>query len=204
LVPQLKGLLTELYAASVDGGFLAHGGFLTRGETALFLSGAPGAGKTTLTTALAASGWAYGGDDIVRIEADGRACGAPFAAAVKSGAWSLTEPYAPEIAGLPTDRRGDGQLVRYWLPPTLAERSPRPIGAVILLARQAGERAVLRPIEPLVALTAILGSAYAERWSLDGQALEALAATLEAARCRRLVYSDIAEAVAAIETLVDV
>ncbi|MFC3068956.1 P-loop NTPase family protein [Phenylobacterium soli] len=197
----LKAELTEAYVESVETGFLAHGALLVRGEATLIVSGAPGAGKTTLTLALASSGWTYGGDDIVRIDPDARVRGAPFAAAVKSGAWALAARFAPDLLGLPIALRADGQQVRYWRPARLADRAPRAPTAVVLLARQAGAAASLEAIAPLEALHALVESAYAAHWRLDGDALAALAGRLETATCARLVYEDLDAAVALIESL---
>lgn len=203
LIPAIKAELTQLYADGVEGAFLAHGALLTRNGASLFATGPPGAGKTTLTLALAAAGWAYGGDDIVRFTPDGRASGAPFAAAVKTGAWPILEPRWPELAQLATWRRADGQATRYLRPPRLAGREPRPLTAVVLLDRRDGAGAELQPLAPVEALSAILDAAYASRWRLDPDALEALATRIEAASCRRFVYSDLDAAVAALEGLAD-
>lgn len=201
LAAQVKAALTELYVEGVEGAFLAHGALLAREGFSLFLSGRPGAGKTTLTLALAAAGWAYASDDIVRIGPDGLATGAPFAAAVKTGAWALLQDRWPQVGALPTWRRADGQDVRYLLPGKLAARTPRPLDAVLLLDRRERAAAELQPVEPVEALSEILESAYSARWRLDAPALSALAARLEAARCRRLVYSDLDDAVSLIGSL---
>jgi hypothetical protein len=201
LPAMLKAQITEAYVEAVDDGFLAHGALLARGRACLILSGAPGAGKTTLTVAMAAAGWSYGGDDIVRFDADGQVRGAPFAAAVKSGAWPLASRFAPQIEALPVAVRADGQQVRYWRPARLASRTPRPPTGIVLLSRRAGARAHLEEIHPLEALHALLESAYAARWRLDGEAIAALAARIEAAACVRLVYEDLPAALYALEAL---
>jgi hypothetical protein len=203
LAPELKAALTDLVLQAVSGAFLTHGAWLVRGDRGLVLSGAPGAGKTTLTAALAAAGWRYGGDDILRVEPDGRARGVPFAAAMKRGAWPLLAPSVPGLAELPVWRRGDGQEVRYALPSALAPREPRPIGAVVLLDRQADASASLTALHPVEALTALLDSAWSPERRLDGEALAGLAGALEQAGCWRLTYSDLAEAVAAVDGLGD-
>ncbi|HEY8616502.1 hypothetical protein [Phenylobacterium sp.] len=203
LAPAIKATLTDHYVQAVSGAFLAHGALLVRDGRSVFLSGDPGAGKTTLTLALSAAGFQYGGDDIVRIEPDGRVLAAPFAAAVKSGAWPLVEAFAPAVAGLPTWLRADSQRVRYYLPPNRAERSPRTLDAVLLLDRQAGAAAALQPLHAVDALTAILASAYSARGALDAAALQGLAGSVARARPHRLVYSDLDAAVALIAGLLD-
>lgn len=201
LAPQLKATLTDLYVEAVDGAFLAHGALLSRDGASLFLSGGPGAGKTTLALALCAAGWSFGADDIVRVEPDGRASPVPFAACAKSGAWPLLEPLWPGFARRPAWTRSDGQMVRYLMPPGASDRTPRPMGAVVVLARRAEGPASLQPIGAMDALRAVIESAHATRWSMTGEALAALAARLEGAQRRRLVYSDLTGAVAALEEL---
>lgn len=201
LVPAIKALLTELYADAVADGFLTHGALLRRDGKTLFLTGEPGAGKTTLTLALAAAGFAYGGDDIVRIGADGLARPAPFAAAAKSGAWDLLAARMPDLAKAPVHRRADGQLVRYLRPASLEALPPAPLDVVLLLQREADAAPALKPVHPLDALVALLDSAFSRKGAAEGETLSALASRLEAAACFRLTYSDLDRAVVAVEGL---
>jgi hypothetical protein len=194
-VPRLKAILTGRYCAAVGEGFLAHAALVSAREKRVLLTGIPGAGKTTLTLALCAAGFAYGADDIVHIKGDGRAEGAPFAAAVKAGAWPLLARAYPELAELPTHLRGDGQFVRYLTPRRLEEGGARPIDAVFVLERHAGTSAELTPIEPREAFCTLLESGYAERRSVDGVTLEALARDLSRAVCARLTYCSVDDAV---------
>ncbi len=204
LASELKAQLTDLYANGFRSGFLAHGGLLTRNGRTVFLSGAPGAGKTTLTLALAAAGWAFCGDDIVRVHADGLVRAMPFAAAVKSGAWELLEPLWPEVGDLQAWVRSDGQITRYFLPPNRADREARPLDGFVILAREAGAAPRLELVEPAAALAVLLESAYAAGRGLEPGILEAVAGRLGAVVCRRLVYDDLTQAVQAMEGLFDV
>jgi len=201
-IPRLKAVLTEHYAAAVSDAFLVHAAFLVRGRKGLLISGAPGAGKTTLCVALARSGFEYQGDDIVRLESGGRAAGTPFAACVKSGAWSLVAPYAPEIAELPVYRRGDGKDVRY-LPMPPSDRRPRGIDVVLLLSRQPGAAPAFEPVEPLEAFSTLLESAFSAKGAITAPALKTFAKAIEAAASFRFIYSDVAGAIKAIKGLAD-
>lgn len=204
LVAHVKAILTDLYVDAVETGFLAHGALLLKGERRLLLSGAPGAGKTTLALALAAAGWQYGGDDIVHISPDGAAKGVPFAAAVKDGSVSLLSEIWPDLQRLPASVRSDGQRARYLRPANRAAAPPGPLNVVVTLARRPGAPAELCPISAFDALSAIVQSAYARRWRMTGDAFCALAASLDQAVCARLDYSDLEPAVQAIESLVHV
>lgn len=197
LAAHVKAILTDLYVEAADNGFLTHGALLLKGEHALLLSAEPGAGKTTLALALAAAGWGYGGDDIVRISPQGAARGVPFAAAVKSGAVSLLRGIWPQLEQLPEWVRADGQRARYLLPANRA-LTPRPLSIVVTLARRPGAPAELTPISPVEALDAIVQSAHARRWRMTGEALGRLAESLDRAACLRLEYSELQPAVRAI------
>jgi hypothetical protein len=201
-VPALKGLVTEEYCHAVREGFVAHGGLVSSNGRGVFLSGEPGAGKSTLALALCARGFAYGSDDIVHIGADGAASGIPFAAAAKSTAWELLDPYLPHLASLPIYERADAQLTRYVLPERLDREGPRPMDIVLLLARKAGAEAKLEPLAPLQSLCALLDSGYSRRNALDAATLEALARNLSRAKSYRLIYDGLSGAIATIESLI--
>lgn len=200
-VPRLKALLTEHYCGCVGEGFLAHGALVSLAGKRVFLGGEPGAGKTTLTLALVGQGFAYGGDDIVHISADGRACAIPFAAAAKSGAWELIRDYVPGFDRLVIHEREDGKLVRYVAPAELDDLGPRRIDLFLLLNRKQGASAHFDPLTQLQALCALLESGYSKRGAISAHTLEKLAGALAAANCARFRYDDPAEAVTAIRSM---
>ena len=201
-IPKLKAVLTEHYAATVRGAFLIHAAFLVHGDKGILLTGEPGAGKTTLCVALSRSGYEYQGDDIVRLESNGKATGTPFAACVKEKAWPLVAPYAPEIDDLPLYRRADGKDVRY-LPAPSSRRRPRSIDFVLLLSRQADATPAFEPVEPLDAFSTLLESAFSAQGAIAAPALKTFASAIEQAASFRFVYSDLADAIAAIKDLTD-
>jgi hypothetical protein len=199
-IPRVKAVLTEHYAAAVSDAFLVHAAFLVRGTKGILLSGTPGAGKTTLSVALARSGFDYQGDDIVRLQSNGKATGTPFAACVKTDAWPLVASYAPEVTELPVYRRGDGKDVRY-LPMAPSDRRARTIDFVLLLSRQAGTAPSFEPVEPLEAFSTLLESAFSAKGAITAATLKTFAKAVEAAASFRFVYSDLADAIKAVDGL---
>jgi energy-coupling factor transporter ATP-binding protein EcfA2 len=169
----------------------------------ILLCGAPGAGKTTLALALVGSGLAYGGDDIVHFEPDGAAAGIPFPAAAKSGSWTLLDSYVDGLSGLPVHQRADGVRLHYVLPARLDTDGPRPIDAALFLERKDGAAARAVPMAPLEALCILLESAWSERHFAQAPMIAALARDLSRAKLRRLVYDDLASAVAIVKNLAD-
>lgn len=196
IVPEVKAVLTDRLAKAVgQGAFLLHAALLADAGRGLLITGPPGAGKTTLTLALAARGLAYASDDIVHVAPDGRLTGVPFAPAAKAGAWDLLA-----LPPGPAHLRADGQHVRY-LPGPPAAPVDR-LGWCLILDRRPVARATLEPVEPLAMLTELLASALSADRALSADTLDAFAAQVAAADCRRLVYADLDEGAAAVEVLV--
>jgi hypothetical protein len=195
-------LTRELFRRA-DTGFFAHGALVSLAGKSVFLAGSPGAGKTTLTLALVSNGFAYGGDDTVRVSADGTAKGIPFPAAAKSGAWRLLSGDYPELTSLATHERDDGQLVRYVAPGRMDEPGFRRIDLFLRLDRRPRVKARLEEMAPLEALHVLFKSGYTERpLNRPTEVVRGLARNLTAATCARLIYGDLAEGVAVVRDAV--
>jgi hypothetical protein len=200
LVPQVKALLTERVVRRRFDGFFAHGALLAKGPVLAMLSGPPGAGKSTLAMALQAAGWSLLADDLVRVDAAARFRGVPFAPAIKEGAWPLLQAFRPDLAQWPVERRSDGQKVRY-APIARPEQKPRTPDLFIVLARQDDPAARALPIDPVEALSVLLGEAFSARGRISADLMARLAERFEAVSCRRLVYGPLDAAVDAVEAL---
>jgi hypothetical protein len=200
MVPQVKALLTERVVRRRFDGFFAHGALLAKGPALAMLSGPPGAGKSTLALALQAAGWSLWADDLIRVDAAARFRGVPFAPAIKEGAWPLLQASTPELAQWPMELRSDGQKVRY-APVAAPRQKPRFPDLFIALARTDGAAARALPINPVEALSALLGEAFSARGRISAELMARLAERLQRASCRRLVYDALDEAVEAVEAL---
>jgi hypothetical protein len=204
VVPELKALLTEeLCSLPADGGLLLHAALLESRGRGLLLAGQPGAGKTTLTVALATRGLSYATDDLVRVSPSGGFQGIPFSPALKTGGWPLLGSYVPGLHELAIHRRADGQDVRYLPAQRLTAAAMATPEWAVLLDRRDGADAQLQPVDPLSAMSELLGGAFTADHRLRGDTLAALARQFSQMQCRRLVYSQLADAVAVLEGLLD-
>lgn len=195
IMPALKAQLTEDVLAHADYSIAIHAASLASNRRMLLLCGEPGAGKTTLTVALAHRGFGYAGDDIALLMPTGQVMGVPFAAAVKSGAWPLVSHIRPEIEDLPVFRRSDDQCVRYLPPAALPVTEPLSLGWVVLLRRQSHGPVALTPLDRIEAMRGLLAEATAPGQRLTTSAFGLLAGAMAGADCFVLTYADLDDAV---------
>jgi len=193
--PIVKGLLTEEVLATAPPDIALHAAcLLTKGQ-ALLLTGAPGAGKTTLTLALPAAGFSFAADDITLLAPDGRVRGIPFAPAVKGGAWPLLRNVVADLDAYPTHRRLDGVEVRYLAPKNPPVTDWLNVGWAVHLCRAADVAPRLIPLTPAQALTRLMAEAHSAAGPADLDTLRAIVSVAERARAFDLVYSDLGDAV---------
>ncbi len=198
LAPAVKAWLTEDYLAAVHEGFLIHAALLADVRGSNLLVGPPGAGKTTLCAALVHAGFQFGSDDIVRIDGEGRPHGAPFAAAIKSGAWPFASRFVKELELLPVHERLDGQRVRYAPMARPIVNGAPPLRDIFILSRSSDAPPQLQRLHPLDVMTLLLDSAYSVRASISAAALQVFSDRLSQCGAYRLVYESVEQAVALI------
>lgn len=192
-IPLLKADMIEMALKYSDYEIALHAGAYILHDRALLLLGAPGAGKTTLGMALVASGFDLLADDVVLLQTDGRVSGMAFPHTVKSGAWSIVEPYWVGVTTAKTHRRPDGLEVRYAPAKEACSRRCR-IGRIAILNRRAASVARLEPIDAVDALRVLLSEATSETQKLTSAGFSALIDALSDVRCCTLQYSSVAAA----------
>jgi hypothetical protein len=192
--PLLKAQLIDEVLRSAVYEVALHAAALVRHDRALLLVGRPGAGKTTLSFALARSGFDLAADDVVLMRDGGLVSGLPFAAAAKGGAWKLVARYWPNLLDCPVYRRPDGKLVRYLVPGCMASPLPRRVGWIALLDRRSHGAVSIDDVDPVAALRALIDGGTARDDQMSTTGFTSLVSALSDVRCYRITYADLGEA----------
>lgn len=161
-----------------------HAGGVVVGDGAALIPGDGGTGKSSLVAALAARGCPVLGDDVVLLDASGRAHA--FRRLLK-----VEEP-ARTLLGLPAP---SGPLADAWpeaafyRPHALGSRwaEPAPVTHVVLPRRGGGASATLRAVRAGEALPGVVAGLVL-RDRVDPAAFEAVVAALQCAACLELSY----------------
>jgi hypothetical protein len=200
VTPALKAYLVQQVLARDDYRLAVHAAALARNGRVLLLPGTAGSGKSTLTAALLARGFAFLGDDTVLLDHDLRVRGLPFALAVKAGAWDLLKPYHPSLFALPVDRRPDGRVVRYLRPSKVAEQA-LPAAWMVFPSWEKAPSPGLTVMSRVDALRRFLPGCYASARRLGADEMTQLIAWIEQIDCYTLDSSDLPAAIASIERI---
>lgn len=196
--PTLKTFLTEDILHAWKGFTALHAACLAHKQHALLLCGSPGAGKSTLSVALEATGFAYGGDDITLMDHSGLVRGVDFAFTAKERSWQLLREFRSDLRDHQIHRRLDGKRVRY-LPPLYPGLSDwMPVRWIIRLRRRSGVPSTLIRRGRVDALSDLLGEAYSKSGRTRVEDLHMLLDVLSDVQCYELQYSDLNEAVRAL------
>jgi DNA polymerase III delta prime subunit len=197
LAPTLKALVTAQVLARAREKIVFHAACLSHRGQALLISGAPGAGKTTLALQLAARGFGYCGDDIALIAPDASVTGLPFAPTVKSGAWEIVGEVWPELTTTPVHRRPDGKHVKYLRLDDI-DPEPHPVGWIVFLRRESGASTRFVPLEAVDAMQRIIDGACSPTRQLSLASFRALRRMLAGAPAVELIYTGSAQAADAV------
>jgi hypothetical protein len=112
IVAQLERLLIQTVLAATPHLLTLHAAALQRDGRPLLLTGPSGAGKTTLSLALARAGWSLGSDEIVLLGRDRTMRPLPLPPCVKARSFPLVESWFPELRTAPEHERY-GHVVKY-------------------------------------------------------------------------------------------
>lgn len=193
LAPRIKIHITEQVIAKSTPNVVFHAASLVQRKKSLLISGEPGAGKTTLTLRLVASGFSYAADDLVFISPEGEAIGLPFPQAVKPGSWKLLEKFRPDLRGSPVHRQPDGRRVRYIRPTLIAPYRAFPVGWIVFIRRKRGG-ADLRALGLTETFARLIDGSLTSDRKLNALTFNAIKRMLMGAKSFELTYSNLKQA----------
>ncbi len=183
---------------------LLHAGAVARNDLAVLMPAVPGAGKTTLTAALASRGWRLLSDEFAAVETDtGLVWPLIKPPVLKNESIAVFRQFAPAASlgrTYPATRKGD---VAHVAPPADAvagRRRPARPSPNVLPTRQADAPARLEPVSPPVACTALAVNAF--NYRICGEAgFRAVARLAREASTWQLTYGRLEDALNCLDSL---
>jgi hypothetical protein len=112
IVAQVERLLIQTVVAATPHLLTLHAAALQRDGRPLLLAGPSGAGKTTLSIALARAGWSFGSDEIVLLGRNQDLRALPLPPCVKASSFPLIESWFPKLRSALEHERY-GRIVKY-------------------------------------------------------------------------------------------
>jgi hypothetical protein len=194
VVPLFEIDLYEQVIARASPGWLLHASAIEARDGALVLAGPSGAGKTTMTLALAARGYRIQTEEIVWINSTGEVRGLPRALHVRDRSVVPTGWSATDYPLRPSSRNSDEQVL--VVPPASAiAHGALPIHAIVRLTHGSDRRGGLERLAAHEAITKFWDSTLRQ----DDDGLAAATAVLRATPAYRLASTSFADAAHAIE-----
>lgn len=203
LISRVARLVLDLEHPDAEPMMFCHAAAVSRNGKGLVMPGDSGVGKSTLCAFLVAHGFAYLADDSIAIGAeDARLLPLPTCLSVKSGSWSVLEPFFPVLPELPVIDRY-GRRLRYVGPDgnfATMHSAPAPL-ALVFPAFATGEQTRLSRLPALQAMIRLVGAHAALALPPTEDKLERLIRFVEETPAYELRYSNLPQAMRAVEDL---
>ena len=203
-LPLLEWGCNWLIGSRLNDLLLLHAGAVERDGLALLLPALPGSGKSTLTAALSQRGWRLLSDEFGVFDPQlgaFRAMLKPIA--LKNQSIDVIRRFAPEAVfgpEFPKTRKGTVAHVAAGIQAVEQRKQIARPGAVLLPKWSAGSLLRLEPVSAHMLFSALAFNAFNYR-VLGAVGFESVVALVRQCPAWQLVYSDLDEAVAVIETI---
>lgn len=183
---------------------MLHAAVLERGGRALLLPAWPGHGKTTLCAALAHRGWRLLSDEFGLVRPGTRdLVPVPRPMPLKNASIEVIRQFAPQAfigPTIPGTRKGTIAHVRSPAGSVARAGEPAPAGWIVFPRWQAGAALTLEAMSRSEGYMQLATNAF--NYEMLGEAgFDTVRDLVGGARCHRLVYSDLDEAVRALDAL---
>ncbi len=185
---------------------MLHAAAVERGGRALLLPASPGDGKTTLCAALVHREWRLLSDEFGLLRPGStNVVPVPRPMPLKNGSIEVLRTFAPEAClgpSIPGTIKGTVAHVRPPAASVARATEEAPAAWVVFPRWRAGAALSLEPIPASEAFMSIATNAF--NYEMLGEAaFETVRQIVESTRCFRLTYSDLDEAIGALDALLD-
>ena len=205
-LPLLEWGLNYLIATRVNHRLLLHAGAVERGGVGLLLPALPGSGKSTLSAALVCHGYRLLSDEFGVVDLhNGSLLPLLRPIGLKNASIDVISRLAPESAMGPRFAGTRKGTIAHLAPGRRAVRLNHAAavpGIIVFPQYEPGARATLEAIDPARAFSKLSINAFNYRL-LGRSGFDAVARLVRTCVLRRLVFSDLVEAMQAVDTLVD-
>jgi hypothetical protein len=210
LGPQVKSALTVAAINAYGFALYVHAAMLRPPGSSgvILLPAAAGSGKTCLSAALAAAGYAYHTDEVTLLAGPSLdARGIPVCLTVKEPAWPVLADRHPALANLAIHQRVDGKICKY-LPPPIDPADPAlaaewPVVALVFPRYSPDVKTRLSRLPRLDALGRLLEQCLAIRLDLDAATVGRLVDWIAAVEVYELTFADLDSAVSELAAVFD-
>lgn len=183
---------------------IIHSAVLERNGRAMFLTARPGGGKSTLCAALAHRGWRLFSDEFGLVQTtDGLVCPLPRPVALKNASIEAIRSFSPGAILGPIYRSIEGGTLAHVRPPAeCVQRGNETAipGFVLFVSYVPGSGVKLNPVESSIAFLRLAEHSF--NYSLLGATgFNTLGGVIASCSCFDLSYSDLDDAITAIDAL---
>jgi HprK-related kinase A len=182
-----------------------HAAAVERSGRVMILPAPPGSGKSTLCAALVYSGWRLFSDEFAIINTDTRRLlPAPRPISLKDASIDIIKSRHADLRHGPEGVDVEGARFIHARPPTDSVRRAHedaPLGLVLFPRYAGGKRTTIEPVAKAQALAELAGQSF--NFAYHGsRAFDCLTKMLDQAKCFRLEYSDLDDAIEQLERLI--
>ena len=180
-----------------------HAGSVEKNGNVMVMPAVAESGKTTLTASLVHSGFNLFSDEVTSLDYEGYVHPIPFCMNIKEGSWKVLSPMYPSLDHSGVHSRYDGQNIRF-LPPVNLHNGRQKASHIIFPKYKPNAKTTLTQISANEALSRVKEAGYQVQENMDKDKFELILTHFVSLPKYTLVYSNLDEAIAEINMLLEV